>query len=138
MAESGEFIAQCFNSTIGKSATQADEARAIVLGSSLASSISLALPAAQASTERFGPHGFLWRAEGSAKLLTTGYVAMEFQYTIVNFVPRWANPIWETFEVNASSEVGQILATTRKFSGSQECHLGIPTGHSWGYGRPTA
>ena len=88
MAENGEIIAQCFNSTIGKSATQADEAGAIVLWSSLASSISLALPAAQASTERFDPHVFLWRAEGSAKLLTTGYVVMDFQYTTVNFVPR--------------------------------------------------
>ena len=107
-ADDGNLLAAWLNSSTGLAATKCAHASARELWSSLATSIGVAMPQAQASTEKLTSSGHFWQASGKAVLLASGYTALEFSCVEVTFVPQWANPVWAAFELNVTSEYQQI------------------------------
>ena len=117
-AEDGDQLASWLNSFTGRATTRCSDSEPLALWISLAQSVSLSMPHVEATTQDFSVDGSLWQASGMAKLLQSGYVAIEFRFTSVTFTPRWANPLWDGLAVNVSTESDQILQSVQLFANS--------------------
>jgi hypothetical protein len=133
VADDGEVIALWLADESGSSTTKCRIPEVTTLWQLQARAISISMPVLEVAREQLVPSGTFWSAWSRATLLPSGHIALEFSFSNALFRPRWANPLWEVFELNVSAEALQISNILQRVISN------VPgTNISWGELSPAA
>ncbi len=88
--------------------------------------VGLHLPSAQTSTEELDLDGSYRAVRIWGSLHGSGRIQLQFDFVQVDFAPRWANPLWQQWQVPLDGEREQILRLLRQ----TVVHLPAPPIHA--------
>ena len=113
---SAQAVARWFNSSLGKTVTQANFSEPIHLWTALAYSVTAELHTLHAMKDYLDVRGSYWQARGTAT--HTGFRSFEMEYSFIQvaFAARWANPLWEALNISVLAENVQVTTLVQEFA----------------------
>lgn len=76
--------------------------------------VGMTMPSAQTSTEELELDGTYCAVRIWGSLHGSGQIQLQFDFVQVDFTPRWANPVWQQWQVPLDGEREQIMRLLRQ------------------------
>ena len=108
LAEDAYVLEFWLNSSHGQEVLRAKEPKAYDFWRALCRSLTWQMPFVTSKLDYLDVHGEFWAADAALSFTDDGYVAFEFQYDQVRFVPQWANPVWQWMDKDVTAEYQQV------------------------------
>jgi hypothetical protein len=77
------------------------------------SDIKLMRPLLENTYHRLNASGHFYEVEYQTQLLQNHFIAIQYAFGSISFVPRWANPLWELAELDITRELQPLQHALR-------------------------